>query len=257
MKEKYELAYEDYVDGMKYKDIAAKYGVSISAVKSWKSRYWKDKKVVTKKSKVATKKVAKKIAKKLIEDNEELNIEKQLFCIYYLKYHNQVKAYHKVKPKVTYDSACVGGNRWMKDPEIKKMIKQMKKEMYTEALLDPHDIVQKYIDIAFADISDYVSFKGGRVSLKDSNYVDGSIIQEVKQGRNGVSLKFSDRLKALDWLAKHIGMATEEQKAKIELLRAQTSKITGTEDESNTEDDGFLDALNSSAKEDWSDYEKE
>ena len=29
----------DYVAGMKYKDIAAKYGVSINTVKSWKKRY--------------------------------------------------------------------------------------------------------------------------------------------------------------------------------------------------------------------------
>lgn len=38
----YELAYEDYKKDMKYKDIAEKYGVTLSAVKSWASRYWKD-----------------------------------------------------------------------------------------------------------------------------------------------------------------------------------------------------------------------
>ena len=58
----YEVAYQDFVDGMKYKEIAEKYGVSLSAVKSWASRYWKKKegcnpkgkKVATKKKKVAT-----------------------------------------------------------------------------------------------------------------------------------------------------------------------------------------------------------
>ena len=40
----YELAYEDYQKGMKYKEIAEKYGVSLSAVKSWASRYWKKEK---------------------------------------------------------------------------------------------------------------------------------------------------------------------------------------------------------------------
>ena len=35
----YILAEADYVVGMKYKDIAAKYGVSINTVKSWKKRY--------------------------------------------------------------------------------------------------------------------------------------------------------------------------------------------------------------------------
>lgn len=42
MTEKYELAYEDYKNGMKQKDIAAKYNVSINTVKSWQQRKWKE-----------------------------------------------------------------------------------------------------------------------------------------------------------------------------------------------------------------------
>lgn len=54
-------AYSDYLQGMKYKEIAEKYGVSLSAVKSWAARYWKkegcdqkEKKLQPKKQKVAT-----------------------------------------------------------------------------------------------------------------------------------------------------------------------------------------------------------
>ena len=36
-----EQAFRDYQEGMKYKEIAEKYGVSLSTVKSWASRYWK------------------------------------------------------------------------------------------------------------------------------------------------------------------------------------------------------------------------
>lgn len=246
MKEKYELAYQDYLDGMKYKDIAAKYGVSVSAVKSWKSRYWKDKKLQPKKSKVATKKVAKKIAKEMVETSE-LDEERQLFCIYYLKYHNQVKAYQKIKPNTTYGSACVMASRWAKEPAVKEEIKRLKEEMYADALLDPQDIVQKYIDIAFADINDYLEY--GReevpvivknpitgedevlkqtvnmVKFKESKYVDGTILSEVKKGKDGASIKLSDRMKALDWLSKHMNLATEEQRAKIDLIKAQTNKV--------------------------------
>lgn len=286
MKEKWELAYDDYLSGMKYKEIANKYGVSISAVKSWKSRYWKDKKLQPKKTKVATKKVAEKAAKKMIEnDNEELDEERQLFCIYYLKYHNQVKAYMKIKPNTKYESACVTASRWMKEEAIRKEIKRLKQELYTEALLDPHDIIQKYIDIAFADINDYVEY--GReevavmgmfgpvtikneitgenieikkeqniVKLKESAYVDGSIISEIKEGKNGVSIKLADRMKALEFLSKHIGMLTPEQQAKLNLMKAQTSKVIGKEDNEEIEDDGFIAALNSTAKEDWEDYEE-
>ena len=61
-------AYADYLNGMKYKDIAAKYGVTINTVKSWKSRYqWSrdDKKVCTQKAKsVHTKNDRKKSEKR-------------------------------------------------------------------------------------------------------------------------------------------------------------------------------------------------
>ena len=54
----------DYLSGMKYKDIAEKYGVTINTVKSWKTRYrWSrdDKKSVhTKKKKVCTQKQREK-----------------------------------------------------------------------------------------------------------------------------------------------------------------------------------------------------
>lgn len=219
MKEKYELAYDDYIAGMKYKEIAAKYEVTINTVKSWKSRYWKDKKGCTQKKRVAHKKVATKIAEKMVNENEELDEERQLFCIYYLKYHNQVKAYMKVRPKVKYDSACIGANRWMKEKAIQEEIKRLKKDMFAEALLDPADIVQKYIDIAFLD----------------ENELDGKAI------------KMADCIKALDWLSKHIGMANEEQRAKIELIKAQTAKVNGTQEE--IEDTTETDELIYGAKE--------
>lgn len=238
MKEKYELAYDDYISGMKYKDIAAKYGVSVSAVKSWKSRYWKDKKLQPKKAKVATKKVAREIAKNIVDDNGELDEDKQLFCIYYLKYFNATKAYMKVKPESPYASACVMASRWYKLPEVQEEIKRLKTELYAEALLDPRDIVQQYIDIARADMNDYMSFKDGWVRLKDSSQVDGTLIQEVKQGKEGVAIKLIDKTKAIDWLSKHMDMATEEQRAKIDLIKAQTANIT--KDTSIDNEDGVV-----------------
>lgn len=52
--EGWEAAQLDHQKGMKYREIADKYGVSVSAVKSWAARYWKKKvaqKVATKKGK--------------------------------------------------------------------------------------------------------------------------------------------------------------------------------------------------------------
>lgn len=57
MKQKHELAQEDYMQGMKYKELAEKYEVSVNTVKSWKTRYkWDRKSVHTKGEKVRTQK---------------------------------------------------------------------------------------------------------------------------------------------------------------------------------------------------------
>lgn len=67
----YELAEIDYKSGMKYKDIAEKYNVSLNTVKSWKTRYWgkgADKKVCTQKKSMHTRKKAKEVAKILVEE---------------------------------------------------------------------------------------------------------------------------------------------------------------------------------------------
>lgn len=276
---KHELAFEDYKNGMKQKEIAKKYNTTINTVKSWSRRYeWskKKKKGAHQNKSVHTKKECKKIAEEIVETSE-LDEEHQLFCIYYLKYHNKVKAYQKVKPNTPYNSACVMASRWSKQPAVIEEINRLKKELYEDALLDPHDIVQKYIDIAFADLNDYLEYGQeevpviiknpitgedevlkqtvNMVKFKESAFADGTILSEVKQGRNGASIKLADRMKALDWLSKHMNLATEEQRAKIDLIKAQTRKITIDDEQEEIIDDGFLEALNASAKEDWEDEE--
>ena len=119
------------------------------------------------------------------------------------------------------------------------------------------------MDIAFADIGDYMSWgqeeepvisqfgpvtmpnpgTGEKeilmqtvnvVRLKESRDVDTTLIGEVKQGRDGVTVKLPDRMKALEWLADHMDMATAEQKARTEKIIAETEKLRsgyGTEDD--------------------------
>ena len=64
-----ERAEADYYSGMKYKDIADKYGVSLDTVKSWKTRHgWDRKSVHTKRKKVCTQTIPRKpVAKPAIK----------------------------------------------------------------------------------------------------------------------------------------------------------------------------------------------
>ena len=58
-------------------------------------------------------------------------------------------------------------------------------------------------------------------------------------------------MKALQWLSDHMDLATDKQKAEIALLKAKVQ----TDDDGEMADDGFLDALNGSAAEDWGNEE--
>lgn len=266
----YILAESDYVAGMKYKDIAAKYGVSMNTVKSWKKRYaWSRNKKTgciqkgcTQNKKGAHKKeaVAEDVSQVVI--NDELTDQQQLFCLYQSRMFNYTKAYMKAYPGCTYASAAVLGSRLMKNPVIRKEIEQLKQNHMNRELLKQEDIFQKFMDIAFADMNDFMSFGqeeietdyGPRmvnsVRLKESDQVDGTLITEVKQGRDGVSVKLADRMKAIDWLADHMDIATAEQKAKIEQIRAKTAIMSGTSEEE-TEDDGFIEALKGEVADVW------
>ncbi|MBS6504097.1 MAG: terminase small subunit, partial [Clostridium sp.] len=57
--------------------------------------------------------------------------------------------------------------------------------------------------------------------IKDSNEVDGTLISEISNNDNGVKIKLLDRMKALEWISNHMNIATEEQKAKVEKIKAE------------------------------------
>nr|UWD76675.1 MAG: Terminase small subunit [Bacteriophage sp.] len=250
---KNESAEKDYMSGMKYKDIADKYGVSINTVKSWKKRYnWERKKGCTQNKKGCTQ---KKLEKKAVADevkqviqNTDLTDKQQLFCIHYIRCFNATKAYQKAYG-CGYTTAVTNGPALLGNTRIKEEILQLKQDRLNREFLSESDIFQKYMDIAFADINDFVDISAGFVTAKDG--IDGTIVSEVSNTQSGVKIKLADRMKALQWLTDHMDLATEKQKAEIALLKAKVQ----TDDGEEIADDGFLDALNGTAAEDWGDEE--
>lgn len=256
----YELAEQDYIAGMKYKEIAEKYRVSINTVKSWKKRYaWSRDKTegctqngCTQNKKGAHKKeaVAEDVAE--VVENDQLTDKQRLFCLYQSRLFNYTKAYMKAYPECTYASAAVLGSRLMQKQAIRDEIESLKQNRLNRELFGEDDLFQMYLDIARADITDFADISSGWFRVKDGNQLDGVLIQELSQGEFGVKIKLADRMKAMAWLTEHMSMATEKQKEELELLRAKTRKISEPEEEE-TGDDGFLEALSSSATDDWGD----
>lgn len=270
-------AFEMYKQGLKLVEIANQLGVAEGTVRSWKNRYkWagdnatlqRSKRNVAKNSKTLIKNKESPVAHEVesVMKNTELTDKQQLFCIYYIRCFNATKAYQKAYG-CNYTTAMSEGSKHLRNPKIKEEIFRLKQERLNREFLSESDIFQKYMDIAFADITDYVEFGNGSfndpetgeevsysfVNLKDSKTVDGTIVSEVSKGREGAKIKLADRMKALQWLTDHMNLATDKQKAEIALLRAKVQ----TDDSEEIADDGFLEALNGTAAEDWSNEENQ
>lgn len=189
----------------------------------------KPEKVCVQNQKVCVQKeaVAEDVAE--VVDNDQLTDKQRLFCLYQSRLFNYTKAYMKAYPECTYASAAVLGSRLMQKQAIRDEIESLKQNRLNRELFGEDDLFQMYLDIARADITDFADIGSNWFRVKDGDQLDGMLIQELSQGEFGVKIKLADRMKALDWLTEHMSMATEKQKAELELLRAKSKRLNGTE----------------------------
>jgi uncharacterized protein YjcR len=207
-----ELAYQDYLKGMKYKEIAEKYGVTINTVKSWKTRYkWsKDgkKSVHTKTGKVCTQKP---------------------------RMGNQNAAGH---------GAPEGNKNAEKYGFFSKYLPDETREIFSaieEA--DPLDLLWHQIQLAYVAIIRaqkiaYVKDQEDKTEEKTGSFDNGDtyMVQQAWDKQNEflkAQARAQGELRSLikqydEMLHKNWDMATEEQRARIENIKSKTEQIKGS-----------------------------
>jgi len=296
--EKVIKAEELFKKGYKLIEISKKLDIPEGTIRSWKNRYnWDDDNNATlqkNKRNVANRNATKKNSSKEpiadevkeVMENEELTDKQRLFCVIYSRCLNATKAYQKAY-NCTYESAMMNGSRLLRNDKIKEQVANLNAVQFNKEFIKK-SLIQKYIDIAFSDITDFMKFgkkdkiqydSNGKpiinedgeietyeesyVELKESNQIDGTLISEISEGNAGIKVKLTDKMKALDFLTKHCNLLSDEEKTNLDIeykklnnrkLSAEIAKANG-EDETENEDDGFIQALEGTAKEDWSDEE--
>lgn len=279
-------AKQDYLKGMKYKEICDKYNLSLNTLRSWVQRHgWSDerknKKCAHKQKDVHTKENgAKPIQQLVISEDAELTEKQRLFCLYYIKSFNATQA--AIKAGYAHDSAHVEGSRLLRNVKVAGEIRRLKGVVQEELFIDAMDVLERYIKIAFADMTDFVDFGAKEIPIldketgeqkyddegkpmvrtisyldfKNSNQVDGGLICEISQGKQGMKIKLEDRQKALDKLAEYFDLFPDKWKRQIEEEKLKlAARKAGEDDEESDVDDGFLEALKREASEVWSDEE--
>jgi len=189
----------------------------------------------------------------------DLREEEKRFVLYYLESYNATQSYIKAfKRDNTYGAARVRAFELLHKQRIQAVIKKLKKLFAIGYDIDPSRYVEFLLKGANANIGDYLSFseeevelhdkdgsvitnpdtgepltkKISKVRFKDSANLDLSVIDSVKQGRDGISIQLVDKLKCWDKLKEFM-----EWKIKKE----QDDKV-GT---------NIIEAINNSAKGVW------
>ncbi|WP_432358821.1 terminase small subunit [Sporosarcina sp. UB5] len=263
-----------------FKALAEKHGVKEGTLKSRRSREgWvrgAPKKDATKPKKVATIKKDATVFEPVVE-SDELTDKQRLFCIYYIKSFNATMA--AIKAGYSRHSAHVEGSRLLRNAKVADEIRRLKGEMQQGIFIDAIDVLNMYIQIAFADMRDFVDFgsiektatnpetgkplldenfkpikyRESYVYFKNADEVDGSLITEISNGRNGPVIKLASKEKALDILSKHFDMVPDHFKRQLETekLKIAHAKAFGVDEQEEYEDDGFHQALNATTSEVW------
>lgn len=156
--------------------------------------------------------------------------QEKIFCLEYLKSYNLRNS----AVKAGYSPHM--GIKLIKLNHIREALKSYQSKREDELFLSGIDIIKMYVGIAFCDITDYVNFgteevplldgygkqmydedgvirtyKRSYVRLTDSAKIDGRFIQEVRSGKDGVSVKLFDKMSALDRLSKIFDVNSEAE----------------------------------------------
>lgn len=230
--EKRIAAKHDYVLGMKYKDIADKYGVSLNTVRSWRTRYGWQRNGVKKDAHIKSKSVRTKTptgaAIEQLNDSDLPDKQKE-FVLEYLRLYNATQAYLNVFGG-GYKVANVCGSQLLAKPSIQEQIRNIREAKLKELAIEPLDLIEDVAKEAKADIGNYLEFgswaenlteqdgetpvadiNGNQVVIhhsylyfKDKDNVDTSLIKKITKGKDGATIELYDKTKArdklLEWL---------------------------------------------------------
>ena len=160
-------------------------------------------------------------------DKSTLDEPRKLFCLYYVQTHNATQAYVKAYG-CTRAAAGASGHRLLKNAEIQREIKNLRKQMESHFDVKALDMIRFCLKVVGADIGDYCEFRPQEIDVtdkdgnttkgiissaivKDSAFCDTSLLEEVRQQGAAVHLKLYSKQWAWDKLDKFFNWTSDNQ----------------------------------------------
>lgn len=215
----------------------------------------------------------------------KLTERQQRFCDEYLIDLNATQAAIRAGYKEKY--AHTNATKLLQNTTVQEYIQTKKAERSKRTEITQDFVLRELYEIATVKATDYArvvekrataEVEGVLVPLYDPDgnplmyrTVEPVLTEElteqqkkalsvIKKGRDGFEIKPYSKIEALKLLGAHLGLwdkkgelDEQEQKARIEKIKAETARIKGEDPEENMQDDGFIEALRGEVADIWQD----
>lgn len=158
-----------------------------------------------------------------------LSEREELFCYHFFRTKNATQAALRAGygSHYSYNAAY----HILQKDNVREFMKELQTHACEELFVSTIDILRMWAKIAFADMTDYVSVSGAGVTLRNSSSVDGQVITEVKEGRDGVTVKLADKMKALDRLSSYLKVLPGDKAQEVKLRILEKAADSNRDDD--------------------------
>jgi len=223
------------------REIANILGVDEKKIATWKIRdNWKcsttEKKNVVQQNKKCSTTKPKEEKKELTSDEDKafeyvdeedgLTDRQRNFCYYYMQSLNAFQAAVKAGYSPSYGKTHV--YKLLEKASVKNFLYKLKEQQRQEFLLTQERIINRHVQVALSDITDYFNQDG---SLKPLSEVDGSLVRKIKITKKddyeSAEIQLIEKCPSLAWLTKFVGLDPDTNIAK-QRLEIEKEKVYGT-----------------------------
>lgn len=151
-----------------------------------------------------------------MDENKALTDKQEQFCLEYLTDLNATQA--AIRAGYSESTANEQGSRMLAKVNVQKRIAELQAERAERLQIQQDDILRELASIAFASPAHYmdvVQVDGtSRILVKPTaewTEQQKAAVTSIKNTPNGVEIRLSDKVKALELLGKHLGMFNRKE----------------------------------------------
>lgn len=151
-----------------------------------------------------------------MDENKALTDKQEQFCLEYLTDLNATQA--AIRAGYSENTANEQGSRMLAKVNVQRRIAELQAERAERLQIQQDDILRELASIAFASPAHYmdvVQVDGtSRILVKPTaewTEQQKAAVTSIKNTPNGVEIRLSDKVKALELLGKHLGMFNRKE----------------------------------------------